>query len=63
MCVVSFGPHLVYIRYQVSWHPLPRTLGGPQMQSGRFREETNLLRLLGIEIRFHDYPSRSLVTV
>ena len=61
-CAVSFRPHLVYIRYQASRHHLPRTLCGPQLQSGRFREETNLLHLLGIELRFHDYPARNLVT-
>lgn len=33
------------------------------MQSGRFREENNLLLLLGIELRFYDYPTRSLVTI
>jgi len=33
------------------------------MQPGRFREETNLLCLLGIELRFYDYPTRSLVTI
>jgi len=33
------------------------------MQSERYREETNLLRLLGIELRFYDYPTRTLVAI
>lgn len=38
-------------------------VGWPQIQSGRFRKETNLLLLLGIEPRSFNFPARSLVAI
>jgi hypothetical protein len=31
------------------WYPFDRSLGGPQTQSGFYREEKNLIPLLGVK--------------
>jgi hypothetical protein len=44
-------------------YPLCRRLGGPQSQSGRYEEEKCFLPLKGIEPRFIDSPTCSLVAI
>ena len=42
-------------------HPLSGKLGGPKGQSGRLREEINLVPLSGMEPRFLGRPLHNLV--
>jgi hypothetical protein len=44
-------------------HPLYRRLGGPQIWSGHYGEEKNLLFILGIEPRLLSHPAHSLVAI
>jgi hypothetical protein len=44
-------------------YPLDRRLVGPQSRCGRCGEGKNLLPLSGIESRFLDRPTRSLVAI
>jgi hypothetical protein len=43
-------------------YPLDRRLGGPQSRSGCYKEEKNILPLLGIELRILCRPPHSLNT-
>jgi hypothetical protein len=46
--MVNFKPQLLYPQ-EKPWYPLNRRLGEPQSQAECFREEKNLLILLGFE--------------
>jgi hypothetical protein len=48
---------------EVPWYPLHRRVGGPESQSGYFREQINPFPLLGIKPWFLGCPAHSLLTI
>ena len=61
--VVSFMSHMFYFWVKSPWYPSNRRLDEHQNQSGHFREEKNLLRILGIVQWFLVCPALCLVAI
>jgi len=61
--VVSFTSWLIYPRVKSPWYSSDRRLGGLQGLSGHFREEKNILPLLGIKPCFLHHTAHCLVTI